>query len=249
MPLQDFSLEISLNYSLLIALRTARTESNNALLQNIEIRKWRYRLLTEEFVDLIKACHFDRPVFHDYGSDYALLYEELKLAQAEIGDFEYVMHLLDSERKTYLSMLHFDYDKPLTISDAPLTSFVPSQPSVLLINTVLGLRQQHETPSQLSTLVLGKAQGCVVALRACESEIEFTRTTIHGRDIVVPSLDGIQRWMTETGRQWYWRWLPRHDTGYFIPEPDAPDVGVLLAYSSNDAEKRAYFRLLTKEGS
>jgi hypothetical protein len=113
----------------------------------------------------------------------------------------------------------------------------------------LGIRPQHEAPSQLSTQVLGDAQGCVVALRACESEVDLTRTTIHGVDVVVPGLAGIQRWMSETGRQWYWRWLPRHDVGYFIPEPDSPDVGVLLAYSSNDAEKRAYFRLLTKEGS
>ena len=249
MSLQDFSLEVSLNYSLLVALRTARTERINELLSTIEIRKWRNCLLTEEFIDIIKACHFDRPIFHDCGSDYALLFEELKLANEKIGYFEYVMHTTDSGFKSRLSMFHFNDQPYIRISTEPLTSVEINRQSILIINTVLGFRPHHENPPYFKVFTLREAQGCVVALRASKSEIDLTRTTIHGEDVVIPSLAVIHQWMIETDRQWYWRWLPHHDVDFFIPEPDLPDVGVLLAYTSQNAEKCDHFRLLNKKGN
>lgn len=247
MPLQDFSLEISLNYSLLIALRVARTEKRDELLSKIEVGQWRHRLLTEEVINLIKACKFDKPRIHDFGSDYALLFEELKLARADIGDFDYVVHLGDHSHDHPLAMLHPAEDWPLHGSHAPLAPAELDRRSVVIVNTVLGFRPQHDAPSPLSSIHLGQAQGCILALRACEAEAPVTRTTIHGEDAGIPTLASVQRWMGETGLCWHWRWLPRHDVDYFIPEPDAPDAGVLLAYAANAAEKRPGFRLLTKK--
>jgi hypothetical protein len=246
MHLQDFSLEPALNYSLLTAIHTARVRGIKDLLQSIEIQKWRHCLLTEEFVDMIRACHFEKPVFHDSGSDYALIYEEIEVARSSIVDFKYCMHSLNPEKEDELSAFYSRDKKSFEIEEATLESFDFNDRSVLLLNSVLGVRTGHEMPPHLNRLSLGRAQGAVIALRTSESGVELPRTSIHGQDLVVPSLPVIKRWMDETGRQWLWRYLRGHDKDYFIPESDAPAVGVILGYTSNLAEKLPGFRLLTK---
>lgn len=244
MPLQDFSLEISLNYSLLIALRVARTEQHEGLLSKIEIGQWRHRLLTDDVADLVKAAKFSHPRFHDFGSDYALLFEEMKLARTEIGDFDYVAHLNDHQHDHHLAVMHPAEDWALQLCHQPLTPSQLDQRSVVIVNSVLGLRPQHDAPPSIETIDLGPAQGCVLALRACETEAATHRTTVYGDDVVVPTLAAVHDWMAATGRRWYVRWLPRHDVGFFLPEDGVPDAGVVLAYSSEQAEKRPGFRLL-----
>jgi hypothetical protein len=246
MHLQNPSLEPALNYSLLTALHTARVRDAKDLLLSIEIQKWRYCLLTEKFVDLVKACHFGSPVFHDSESDYALIYEEIKLRRELNLDFKFCMHSENPEKENDLATFYTRDRESFEVHNSILGSFDFSDRSVLLLNTVLGVRPGHEMPPYLGTLALGRAQGAVIALRASESGVDLTRTSIHGEDFVVPCLASIKRWMDENGRQWYWRYLAGHDKDFFIPEPDAPDVGVILAYTSKLAEKSPGFRLLTE---
>jgi len=248
MPLQDFSLEVALNYSLLIALRFSRLEHHTGLLSKLEIGQWRYRLLTHEVVEMVKACDFEQPRFHDFGSNYALLFEEMKLAKNEIGNFEYLLHLSDTSHDHHINTLHLIEDWPLQLCQKPIDPSLLSTYSVVIINTVLGVRPQHDFPPPLESFSLpSHAQGCVLTMRVCESQTPIVRTTVYGKDFIIPTLDSALQRMGEAKRHWYWQWLSKHDTGFFIPEPDVPDVGVLLAYTARTASKLPKFRSLAYE--
>jgi hypothetical protein len=248
MALQDSSMEKALNYSLLTALYTARTEGIKELLCTIEIQKWRHCLLTKEFIEIVNACRFDRPTFHDSGSLYGLIYEELELGCGATLEYQYLMYSSIPDEENEILKFYSRSRQSFELKNGELSAVEFSVHDVLFINSVLGYRENHELPPRLSDIKLGSAQGAVLALRASEGEVDFTRTTIHGTDVVVPCIDGIKSWMIETKREWYWRWLPHHDVGYFIPEPDTPDVGVVLAYQSNGAGRLTGFTSLIKEG-
>jgi len=250
MPLQDFSLEVALNYSLLIALRFSRLEHHTSLLSKLEIREWRHCLLTHEIVEMIKACSFSRPLFHDFGSDYALLFEEMKLAKSEIGNFEYSLHLSDDSHDHHLNTLHFIEDWPLRLHRDPFSTSSLDSYSVVIINTILGVRPQHDLPPCLELLSLPRhIQGCILAMRVCKAEKSTERTTVYGEDFIIPTLDSVLQWMSRANHHWYWQYLPNHDAEFFIPEPNTPDVGVLLAYSAHAPSKLPRFVLLDREGN
>jgi hypothetical protein len=244
MPLQEFSLEKSLNYSLLIALRMARLEKHEALLSKIEIDMWRRILLTDEFVEMVKASKFIKPRFHDFGSDTALMFEELKQAKAEINNFEYVIHLKDKSYEERLSILHPKRDGEYEVVSGEQMASSLCKRSVVLVNSILGTRPQHECPPPLESIVLDQCQGCILALRVCDQKEGVIRTTIHGDDVLIPNIKSVWDWMGSLNRKWYWKWMPRHDFEFFLPENKASDVGVILAYTSPNAIERNGFCLL-----
>ena len=53
MPLQDFSLEIAQNHSLIVALRMARLEGRTELLDSHEISVWRHTLMSRLTAEII----------------------------------------------------------------------------------------------------------------------------------------------------------------------------------------------------
>lgn len=70
------------------------------------------------------------------------------------------------------------------------------------------------------------------------------RTTVYGRDVRIPSIKQAEAWMRSTKLNWRYRWLPDHDTDFFLPEIGAAAVGVLLAYGGTETSLISGFRLL-----
>jgi len=251
MALQDFSLEPALNYSLLIALRMAWSEGKPVLLDKIEIAQWRDRLLTAEVPKLVDALTLDDPVFIDVGGQDGVIFEEFKMAWAACEHKPaYRVVIAEADSKSRFTVLHLIDDWQYTVETA-LGEVGPRD--VVLYNSVVGLRGGQPLPD-LEDISLSEAQGCVLALRACSPSAQntasrelshYTRTTVQGRDVSVPTVAHAEAWMRRSRFSWRFRWLPRHDTGFFIPEEGIPDVGVLLAYGSKAPRAVSGYRLLS----
>jgi len=245
MPLQDFSLEISLNYSLLIALRVARTEKRDELLSKIEVGQWRNRLLTNEITKMIVALPFVTSKFHEIGGSSGLVLEEVKLAwtDQEVKP-TYQIFLDDTESRARLNALHPEDEWRCQVK--PFDTFGASleDRSVIIVNSVLGVRSNYDPLPPLEKIEVGAAQGCVLALRASSEDSDCMRTTVYGRDVRIPSVKQVEAWMRSTKLNWRHRWLPDHDVDFFLPEIGAVGVGVLLAYGDTETSLTPGFRLL-----
>ena len=79
MPLQDFSLEIAQNHSLIVALRMARLEGRTELLDSHEISVWRHTLMSRLTAEIIAGSTPPGGRVIDIGSFSGVHFEELKL--------------------------------------------------------------------------------------------------------------------------------------------------------------------------
>ena len=245
MPLHDFSMELALNYSLIIALRMHRLEKHDALIREIDIDKWRHRLLTEEFIGMIQASQFIEPNYHDFGSDFALIFEEIKYHNLKQDIIDFSIHSQHGSHIQHLATLHPSNDGMINFaSPVPDNSSINSK-SVIFINTVLGQRPGHSEPPVMQALQFNSIQGYICALRANTSETDVQRTTVYGNDFTVPSVHKLKKQMSSLGMPWRWRWLGAHDQEFYLPEVGTAETGILLAYASLFAKTLPEFECIT----
>tara|TARA_B100001057_G_scaffold495888_1_gene595925 strand:+ start:457 stop:1266 length:810 start_codon:yes stop_codon:yes gene_type:complete len=244
MPLQDFSLEIAQNFSLYVSLRLANLEKNFSLLEKLEIRQWRTRLLTQEFVKMVKACNFLNPIFHDCGCEMGLIFEELKIIGFKNNDFQYNMYFNNQKAQAESNIFKLNKRNKINCFSNSLKESDLSSKSVVFFNSHLGVRPQFCFPEINNLKNLEETQGIVVALKFVKGKKNIVKTSVYGEEIEIPSFYKILDLMSLCKRSWFYKILDKYDKDFFLPDNEKLEVNTILAYSSVKGEKLKDFKIL-----
>jgi hypothetical protein len=230
MPLQDFSLETAQNHSLVVALRMARVENKNEFLQSYEIAAWRHTLLSQVTAQTISALASPRGRIIDFGSVNGINFEELKHARqrTDIGPAYEIILTCPRARQVFQGM-HEQPDGAYLMGEYHPTSSLDKE-DTLVVNQAAAIRHAAEVVPDVNQLTHDFGGHCVCALRATAERNGGMRTTVLGREVFIPSFHEILSNMRQSGQPWFYRWVPGHDRGFFLPEREVKEVGYLLAY-------------------
>jgi hypothetical protein len=234
MPLQDFSLETAQNHSLIVALRTARLEKKTALLESYEISHWRDTLSSRMVAEV--ACKVAGRVGRliDFGGYDGIHFEESKYFYKETGTAPgLTMIHTDSEHQRIFSGLHAQQDWPYEIAGVESVSSL-EESATLMVNQAAAVRSLSAAEPDSVNLINGFNGRMILAMRVSAGNKSCHRTTVHGRTLLVPALKEIESILRQNDRRWHYRWLPRKDNALFLPEPESADVGLFVAYRSDD---------------
>ena len=236
MPLRDFHLDDSLDMALVIALRSQRISPNSSV-GDLQLSRWMEITAIEQIATMAAAVLTSRPIEEraqavtEYDPGLGSVLEALRLTLARKRATQELMYTAvgPASIKHLFEVLHGDlprlrYD---VVPDGGL-----SRPDLTIINHVQAIRRSGFTATQLQPLLARTRGPIVLAARTCAGSSASRRTTIRGIDVQLEPYELTLERCRAQDRHWRYRYVPGHDAGYFLPADDAPDVGLLLAYTA-----------------
>jgi len=240
MPLYEYHLEEGMNVSMVVSLRTARQSKGKFALGSLELSQW-MDITQVETIGAIATALLPSGAAHasvvEIDAGIGTVFEGIKAALAKQDGAATLDYTAVAPPRLWekFEMLHRHDDTATRLA----ASWDRQSADLTILNHAQGIRQ-HEGSSCEPEAFVADLAGCgVLAARVADAPDAGVRTTIDGREVKVPSLPRLLQACAASGG-WSYRYLARHDTGYFLPG-DAPPVGLLLAYRGAPSRTFARF--------
>lgn len=250
MPLKEFHLDVALDASVIVALRTRRKTGVSELLDMIDIGNWMNRLAIDDLVRAVSPVLSLAPgrTVYEIGSVAGTLFEALKATRPEGLDVERYYGCGPKFAAHRFQVFHeTDECECGWVDSDTVTERLAADPdAVLIVNHNQAIRHGHCAELDLLELVRRHQGPTVMALRMTPGDKGGQRVTVNGHVVTVPAQTEVLSSLTATGRNWGVRITHSFDPGLFIPDEYAPS-GLILAVAAENLPVPTGFRRLDAE--
>lgn len=238
MELKRFIIDDAVDFSHLFYLRGQRLRASGNDGVDSTLAQWMQgtavKPVCEALVHLLSGLPRDVSVTEFYpGVGLILEYAKLLLHRQGRGDFpSYLGCGPDSARNKFL-VLHERETPALAYrsdGDARAALAEPGQ-RVTLYNHEQSIRLDAEPRLALADFIDAVSGPAVIAVRATTDPRDQWHTTVKGRVLQLPALNGLLEHCRRRGR-WNYRFIPGHDAGFLLPDSGAAN-GLLIAYTAD----------------
>lgn len=242
MPLKDFFVNDSLDFTHLFFLRALRTNgmSESAAFKDEELDRWMkgtaVRPIAETAAYLLRKKGEGLSVTEVHAG-VGVTFEYLKLLlEATKGFFslEYKGVGL-AENQLKFEVLHAGERYPSRFVPEDRAAEFSGQAenrSLTIINADREIRESVGSTIRWEDSIVSGRQ-TLLALRVTDAEADDRRTTVKGREVWLPALSRVFQLCREHNTYWYFRLFPAFDSAFFLPEPNVGEPMLLIAYSAD----------------
>lgn len=221
MPLKDFHLDVALDASVIVALRTLRSTGSRELVNVMDISEWISKLAIEQLTSTIKyvfSSGFNGNVY-EVGSVSGALFESLKVEGVlNQGKMYYGCgHPTGAHR--FMEFHKSDSHKCGWIDEVDVKERISEDPnSLLILNHNQAIRHGHCQAIDIFDLAINHKGPVIFALRWDDSEVSGQRVTVNGHVAHIPNKAEILSRLALGGKSWRVLNSRNFDTDFFIPD-------------------------------